>query len=105
MPNTNGKTYVLQSSETAPYDDISVLDEPMIAEVDSARAGYAERARMAFPCVLDSADKSTVRPWCQTHGITLTPHEFIKGQVDYIVELDTPKKRKAFERKWLASRR
>ena len=51
------KTYVLQSSETAPYDDIALLDEPMIAEVDSARAGYAERAGMAFPCVVDAADK------------------------------------------------
>jgi hypothetical protein len=95
------KTYVLQSSETAPYDDIAVLEEPMIAEVDTARAGYAERARIAFPCVVDSAEKGAVRRWCEAHGIQLRPHEFITGQVDYIVELDTPEKQKAFERKWL----
>jgi hypothetical protein len=59
-------------------------------------------ARMPFPCVIEDAEKGAVRPRCEANGIELTPREFIGGQADYIVELDTPAKREAFERRWLS---
>ena len=99
---TPRQTYVLQEgSEGIPFDDISVVEEPMIDRIDTAWPGAAEPAMMPFPCAVASADKGIVRRWCEGSGVTLRPHEFIGGQVDYIIELNSAAERAAFKRKWL----
>jgi hypothetical protein len=101
--DTRRKTYVLEEgSAGAPCDDISILDEPMIERVDTENPHFAGMARMPFPRVIESDEKGMVRSWCEAQGIKLAPHEFIEGQVDYIIELDTDQKRNQFKRKWLS---
>jgi len=100
--DTRRKTYVLQEgSAGAPCDDIAILEEPMIESILRTRI-CAGMARMPFPCVIESAEKGMVRSWCEAQGIKLAPYEFIEGQVDYIIELDTDQKRNQFKRKWLS---
>jgi hypothetical protein len=89
------RIYVLQGGEGAPCDDIS------FEQVDLGDPSWAGRS---IPCVETSADKGTVRPWCEERGIRLVPVEFFPGQVDHVIWFGTEDNREAFERKWLTDR-
>jgi hypothetical protein len=83
--------------EGIPCDDISVVEA-----LDHIKLGDQSWVGRPVPCVIASADKGTVRPWCEERGIKLTPTEFFPGQVDYLIDLDTERKNGAFKRKWVA---
>jgi hypothetical protein len=93
------KIYVLQGGESAPCDDISVVET--LQTVDVGDPSWADRS---VPCVEASAPKGSVRKWCEEHGVTLAPTEFFPGQIDHVLWFGTEEKREAFERKWLRGR-
>ena len=93
------KIYVLQGGEGGPCDDISTVET--LETVDVGDPSWAGRA---VPCVVASADKGSVRRWCEEQGIRLAPTEFFPGQIDYVLWFGTDEKREAFERRWLHER-
>ncbi len=94
---TRTRIYVLQ--EGTPCDDISVVET--FETVDTGDLSWAGRS---VPCVEASADRGTVRPWCEARGIRLMPVEFFPGQVDHVICLGSDDQRQTFERKWLKDR-
>ncbi len=94
---TRTRVYVLQ--EGAPCDDISVVES-----LETVDLGDPAWAWPSVPCVLASADRGTVRPWCEERGIRLVPKEFFPGQVDDVIWFGSDHQRQAFEQKWIKDR-
>jgi hypothetical protein len=98
----DARTFVLQ--EGSPCDDISAVDDLTVTITGPGVTLPEPGDTLTVPCVIASADKGTVRPWCEERGIRLIPTEFFAGQTDFVVDLDTHEKWRAFYQKWIARR-